>query len=95
MICFEEEETMTKTFYQLFVLVILMGCSAKRLAVSHADGLLTNQVEKRIPLYSKQKKQLNADIKAFLNKHKKTIQEMIPILDELGMDRKLDYPGTY
>ena len=70
----------------LFLIVFLgYSCTAKKLAVENADTLLSHQIQKRLPLYTQQKAELDIDIIKFLNETKPTAQEIIPIVDELRL----------
>lgn len=70
----------------LVILFLLSSCAARKLLVENADTLLTHQVTKRLPLYSKQKEKLNKDIDQFLNKAKPVAQEVLPIIDEIDLE---------
>lgn len=70
----------------LFLLAI--ACTGQDLVVKQADNLLEYQIEKRLPLYSEQKKELAKDIQNFLHSEKPAAQKMLPVIDELnaGLD---------
>ncbi|MFP5384670.1 MAG: hypothetical protein ACLGHN_01230 [Bacteriovoracia bacterium] len=75
-----------RNIFLLFLLFILSSCAAKKLLVENADTLLTHQVTKRLPLYSKQKDNLNKDVDQFLNKAKPVAQEVLPVIDEIDLN---------
>lgn len=62
------------------------GCTAKKLTAQHADILLEHQIEKRLPLYLSQKKQLKKDVDSFLNEQKPFAREAIPIITSIELD---------
>lgn len=65
---------------------LLAGCAAKKLAVSNADTLLENQIEKRLPLYDAQKTALAKDVDKFLNDQKPFAREAIPLITDVELD---------
>lgn len=67
----------------LMMMILMMGCTGKKLIVNNADSLISYQITKRIPLYSEQKKSLDKDIDLFLNDHKKSAKALAPILDDI------------
>jgi hypothetical protein len=70
----------------IFVIMLLgYGCTAKRLAVQNADTLINYQINKRLPLNSDQRDQLNRDVENFLNKEKTVAQEILPVIDEIDL----------
>jgi hypothetical protein len=81
----------------LFMLIFFLGfgCAAQKLAVKNADTLLVHQLQKRLHLYSQQKKLLNIDIVKFLNDHKKTAQDILPLVDEISLEDKEKVSENY
>lgn len=77
------------------LMLTLVACAGKSLVVRNADTLLEYQVEKRIPLYSAQKKALDKDIKKFLNENRQEAQELLPVVDELSLDESKKLEGQY
>jgi hypothetical protein len=77
---------MQRLVYLLTLLFLVFGCTAKKIVVTHADMLLQNQIEKRLPLYSAQKKDLSKDIDKFLNEQKAFAREVIPVITELELN---------
>lgn len=77
-------------YMKLFIITVLSfllsACAAKKLAVENADTLLSHQITKRVPLYSKQKDKLNKEIDQFLNEKKEVAQEILPVLDNLDIE---------
>lgn len=70
------------------------GCAAKKIAAENADYFIERQIEKRLPLYSFQKKELSQDVNAFLNSQKETTQQALPLLsiefDAAKTDQRYD-----
>lgn len=66
-----------------------MSCAAKKMAAKNADILIENQIEKRMPLYTAQKKALAKDVDAFLRDQKEFAKEALPALSsvELNSDK--------
>ncbi|MBA2404023.1 MAG: hypothetical protein H0V66_04560 [Bdellovibrionales bacterium] len=62
------------------------GCAAKKMAAQNADVLLENQIEKKLPLYSDQKKQLKSDVDKFLNDQKPLSKEAIKLITSIELD---------
>ena len=82
------------------ILLVLMGlclasCAGKKLAVKNADILLEHQITKRLTLYSAQKKQLSKDVASFLNQHKRTANEILPVVDAVDLKKEDALPGQY
>jgi hypothetical protein len=71
-----------------FIILTMMfsSCAVKKMAVDNADTLLTHQITKRLPLYSKQKEKLSKDMDKFLNDQKLVAQEILPHLDEMEIN---------
>jgi len=70
----------------MFLIILLQfGCTAKKMAVENADTLINYQINKRLPLYSEQKDQMNRDVEIFLNKEKPVAQEILPVIDEIDL----------
>lgn len=65
--------------------ILFTGCAAKQLAVENADSLISHQITKRVPLYSKQKDLLKKDIDQFLNDSKPLAQEILPVIDDIDL----------
>lgn len=74
-----------KMMFMLMFIVLFTGCAAKQLAVENADTLISHQITKRLPLYSKQKDKLNRDIDKFLNDSKPLAQEILPVIDDIDL----------
>lgn len=80
----------------LFVILFLgYACGPKKMAVENADTLINYQIGKRLPLYSEQKKFLDRDIDAFLNKEKPVAQEIIPVIDEINLHQSSKIEAQY
>ena len=79
----------------IFILSILFSCGIKRLAVNHADDLLTYQVTRRIPLYSEQKKNLERDIENSLNSSKALVSDILPTIDKLELEGSHEVTKAY
>jgi hypothetical protein len=81
----------------LFILMVLLlpGCAAKKFAVKNADHLLTYQITRRVPLYSKQKAELTRDVENFLNNTKPEAQEMLPLIDEVNLEKSAQVEAQY
>ena len=79
----------------LLLFLLLQACTARKLLVENADTLLGHQITKRLPLYSKQKENLNKDIDQFLNKSKPVAQEVLPIIDEIDLQSPEKMEGQY
>lgn len=81
----------------LLMLVALLGygCAAKKIAVSNADILISQQIQKRMPLTDAQKNELNKDIVQFLNKEKSRVHEIVPIIDEITLESDSDATAQY
>lgn len=75
-----------KLSYLLILSIIAMGCAAKKMTAQNADILLELQIEKRLPLYASQKKQLKLDVDSFLNEQKPFAKEIIPVITSIEMD---------
>lgn len=65
--------------------ILLTGCGAKKIVVNNADGLLSYQVTKKIPLSAKQEHELDQDIDKLLNDTKPTGEAVIAIIDVLDL----------
>lgn len=80
----------------IFLLMFLgHGCGAKKLAIDNADTLISHQVNKRLPLYSAQKDQLAKDIDRFLNKEKAVAQEILPVIDDIDLEKPEKIESQY
>lgn len=81
----------------LIVLIcfLVTGCAAKKFAVDNADTLISHQINKRVPLYSKQKEKLSKDIDKFLNDSKPLAQEILPIVDEIDLKNEAKIENHY
>ncbi|HXH76140.1 MAG TPA: hypothetical protein VNJ08_14310 [Bacteriovoracaceae bacterium] len=93
---------MSKSFVQVLIRVVLMGllmlfgsCAAKKILVKNADNLLEHQIEKRLPLYSKQKEELSSDITAFLNETRPKAHELLPVIDGLDLEKSDKLESQY
>jgi hypothetical protein len=90
----QPEESIMKLATLLILSFIGYGCAAKRMVAKHADVLLEHQIEKRLPLYEAQKKQLSKDVNQFLNDQKSFTKEAIPVITSIQLDvNKID--GQY
>jgi F0F1-type ATP synthase delta subunit len=67
------------------MILFIYSCGIQRLAIDHADNLLTYQVTRKIPLYSEQKKKLEADLEKFLNRSKVSVSDILPALDTIEL----------
>ncbi len=76
----------------LFIMAAMTySCSAKKIAVSSADFILENQIEKRLPLYADQKESLSKDVDKFLNDQKVYTKELISVITDIELDvKKID-----
>lgn len=74
---------------------LLTSCAAKKFAIDNADTLISHQINKRLPLYSKQKEELSKDIDKFLNDSKPLAQEIIPVVDEIDLKDEAKLEGQY
>jgi hypothetical protein len=84
--------SITRTIFILVFFLFmfcLSGCGAKSILVKNADSLLEYQVEKRLPLYSDQKKVLSKDVKNFLKEQKSAVQVLLPVIDELSLEPEI------
>ncbi len=80
----------------IYLLALLTyGCAAKKLAVDHADTIIELEVEKRLPLYSRQKEELSRDIDIFLNNKKMAAKDMLPVLDSIKLDQPQKIDAQY
>jgi hypothetical protein len=70
----------------LLVLVLFQACAAKKLVVEHADTFIETAVERRLPLYSAQKKALSLEVDKFLEKNKEIGRKIIPLIDQINLD---------
>lgn len=70
----------------ILLTIFLVSCAAKQTAVEFADTMIESQIERRLPLYSKQKQALKVDVDKFLMGKKKIAQDMLPILDKINLD---------
>lgn len=84
-----------KLIVLILIALLAYGCAAKKLAVENADGLISYQVKKRIPLYSAQKEELEKDIDQFLNQARPKAQEILPIIDELNLKETTRLDSQY
>jgi hypothetical protein len=84
-----------KNILLIMILPLLFSCGVKRLAVNHADDLLTYQVTRKIPLYSEQKKDLERDIGNFLNSSKTSVSDILPTIDKLELEGSEEINRTY
>ncbi len=71
----------------LFVLSLLVGCSARNLVVKNADHILVYQITKRLPLHSGQKDILRKEIDQFLIRTKPQASELLPVIAELSFEK--------
>ena len=62
------------------------SCAAKKMAAQHADLLVENQIEKRLPLYSAQKRALAQDVNLFMTEQKEVTKDALPALRSIEMD---------
>lgn len=62
-----------------------MSCAAKKMAAKNADLLIENQIEKRMPLYTAQKKALAKDVDLFLTEQKEFAKEALPALNNVEL----------
>lgn len=76
-------------------LLTLFACAAKKLAVKHADTFISNAVEKRLPLYSEQKLKLGKDIDQFLMQKKSTAEELLPVFDQIHLEKPEQFDELY
>jgi hypothetical protein len=67
------------------LMAVSFGCTAKKFAVENADILINYQINKRLPLYSRQKEELNRDVEHFLKQKKALFQEILPLMDEIDL----------
>lgn len=79
----------------LFLIFTLCGCTAKKLAINNADTLISYEVQKRLPVNSSQKKELDVDIVKFLNKTKPMAREVLPLIDNINLSDKDDVSYRY
>jgi hypothetical protein len=70
----------------LIISLLGFGCAAKQMTARNADILLELQIEKKLPLYSSQKKQLKQDVDQFLNDQKPFAREAIPLITSIQLD---------
>lgn len=70
----------------ILTLVLFQACAAKKLAVNHADTFIEAAVEKRLPLYSHQKKELAQEVDKFLDKNKEVGRKVIPLIDKINLE---------
>lgn len=75
--------------------LLLTACAAKKLAVKHADTFLVHAVEKRLPLHSEQKSQLNKDVDKFLMEKKPVAEELLPVIDMIDIDKPAQFDEIY
>ena len=75
-----------KFFPILLSAFLCFGCAAKKIAAQNADVILVSQMEKRLPLYSEQKKVLSKDVDKFLNDQKSFTQEALPLISSFELD---------
>ena len=71
------------------------GCGMQKLAVSNADKLLSYQITRRLPLYTKQKDLLSKDIDDFLNREKTVAQDILPVIDQIDVSAPEKLEGPY
>lgn len=70
----------------LLTATLSFGCAAKKMAAQNADIILESQMEKRLPLYSEQKKALSKDVDKFLNDQKAFAEETLPLITSIELD---------
>lgn len=76
-----------KQVFLMLSLLILASCAAQKLAVKHADTLIANSIEKRLPLYSDQKQKLAKDVDQFLMSRKPAAAELLPLIDQIDLSK--------
>lgn len=76
-------------------LFLLQACAAKKLAVEHADTFIESSVQKRLPLYSGQKKELSKEVDDFLEKNKETGRKLLPLVDQIDLNDPSKLDGLY
>jgi len=76
-----------KMTFMFLIILLQFGCTAKKMAVENADTLINYQINKRLPLYSEQKDQMNRDVDIFLNKEKPIAQEILPVIDAIDLKK--------
>jgi hypothetical protein len=70
----------------LFLLLfICVACAARELVIKNADSMLEYQVNKRLPLTTAQKNELQKDVDLFLNTEKKIAKEILPVIDQINL----------
>ena len=84
-----------KFVFYILILSLYIGCAAKELVVRNADTMIEYQVTKRLPLYPKQKDELSKDIDAFLNNEKAIAKEILPVIDQLNLDKPHEIDEPY
>ena len=84
-----------KIMLLVLICFLFTGCAAKKLAIDNADTLISHQINRRLPLYSKQKEELSKDIDKFLNDSKPLAQEIVPIVDEIDLNNDAEIEGQY
>lgn len=84
-----------KMTFMFLIMLLQFGCTAKKMAVENADTLINYQINKRLPLYSEQKDQMNRDVDIFLNNEKPVAQEILPVIDEIDLKNPEKIEGQY
>lgn len=79
----------------LFLLVMLLACGPKKLAVKYADTYLEKQVEKHLPLTQAQDDVLASDIDRFLNGHKDEVKKFLPLLAAIDLNSAASLDEQY
>jgi len=74
------------------VLTLISSCAAKKLAIKNADTLIEYQLEKRLPLYSKQEDDLSKDVDKLLQQLKPRARELLTHADKLAPN---DFESQY
>lgn len=76
-------------------MLLTYACAAKKMAVENADTLISHQMNRKLPLYSAQKDQLAKDVDQLLNSSKPTAQEIVPIIDEIDLQKSEKTESQY
>lgn len=84
-----------KVSYFVLVAFLGYGCAAKKIAIDNADTLISHQVQKRLPLKSDQKTELEKDIVKFLNNEKSQVKTIIPVIDEITLESSSNTATQY
>lgn len=70
----------------VFMIFLLSSCGLKELAVKNADTFLIYQINKHIPLESKEKELLKVDVRTLLNSIKPEASELLQIMKSLDLE---------